>query len=281
MNISRRNMLKLGVGAGAMLAAGMNRLEALAGEDKKIPIALEMYSVRTDCAKDMAGVLAAVGKMGYQGVEFAGYHNHKAEDLRKMLDDNGLKCCGTHAGLDTMKGDAIKKQIEFNQILGNKYLIIPWMPGTYAKSLETIKKAGAMLDGMAEKAKAAGMRVGYHAHQHDFAKVGDKTAWELLGENTSPEVILQMDTGNCLMGGGDPVRILKEFPGRAVTVHLKEFGGKQGAPVGEGDVDWKQVFEICETTGGTKWYIVEQESYIGTPLESVAACLKNLRKMGK
>jgi sugar phosphate isomerase/epimerase len=280
MNISRRNLLKLGAGATAMLATGVNPLRALAA-DKKIPIALELYSVRDDCAKDMPGTLKAVAEMGYQGVEFAGYHNHEAKDLRKMLDDNGLKCCGTHAGLPTMMGDAIKQQIEFNQILGNPNLIIPWMSDDYAKSLDTIKKAGEMLNKMAERAKPEGMRVGYHAHGGDFIKVGDKTAWELLGENTSADVVLQMDTGNCLMGGADPVAILKEFPGRAVTVHLKEFGGKRAAPVGEGKVDWRPVFEFCETAGGTQWYIVEQEEYVNSALESAALCVKNLRKMGK
>lgn len=265
-----------------MFASGVNPLGALSAEgQKKIPIGLELYSVRDDCAKDMAAVLKAVGEMGYQGVEFAGYHSHKAKELRKMLDDSGLKCCGTHAGLPTMMGNAIKKQIEFNEILGNKYLIVPSMPESYAKSLDSIKKAGENLEKMAEKARPAGMRVGYHAHPGDFVKVGDKTAWELLGETTSHDIILQMDIGNCLQGGADPIAMLKAFPGRTVTIHIKEFGGKLGAPIGEGKVDWKDVFQICETTGGTAWYIVEQEEYIGTPLESVAQCLKNLRKMGK
>lgn len=81
---------------------------------KKIPIGLQLYSIREDCAKDLPGTLAAVSKMGYDGVEFAGYHGRTAKELRKMLDDLGLKCCGTHIGLDTLLGDALKASAEFN-----------------------------------------------------------------------------------------------------------------------------------------------------------------------
>ncbi len=91
---------------------------------------------------------------------------------------------------------------------------------------------------------------------------------------------MQMDVGNCLGGGGDPYATLKKYPGRSLTVHLKEHS-KNSAPVGEGEVKWDDVFQICESIGGTEWYVVEQESSTTTPLECVASCLKNLRKMGK
>src|SRR5438094_6516248 len=90
-----------------------------------IPIGLQLYSVREDAAKDLPGVLKAVAKMGYEGVEFAGYYGHSAQDVRKMLDDNGLKCCGGHLGLDTLLGDALPATIEYQQTLGNKFLIVP------------------------------------------------------------------------------------------------------------------------------------------------------------
>ena len=92
---------------------------------------------------------------------------------------------------------------------------------------------------------------------------------------------MQMDIGNCLEGGGDPYAILRKFPGRSATVHLKEHGGPPEAVVGEGEVDWKKVFAICEKTGGTEWYIVEHERGAGDPVENVKRCLENLRKMGK
>lgn len=282
MSISRRDLLKLGAGAGAMCLAGAHPLAALArAKDAKIPIALQLYSVRRQCEKDLPPVLEAVAKMGYQGVEFAGYYGRDAADLRKLLDANGLKCCGTHIRLGTLQGDALKGTVEFNQTLGNPYLIVSYMPHSLLESLEKIKETAKIYDDLAAKVKDEGMHVGYHAHGGDFVKIGDKTVWELFFENTCPEVCMQMDVGNCIEGGGDPYAILKEFPGRSATIHLKEYGGPDEAVLGEGEVDWKKVFNICETTGGTKWYIVEHERGAGDPLENVKRCLKNLRKLGK
>ena len=283
MELSRRKLIQLGLGATAACAAGLGLSHASAAPKKtakkKIPIGLQLYSVRNECAKDLPGVLQQVKQMGYEGVEFAGYYGRKADELRKLLDDNGLKCCGTHTGLNTLQGDALKATVEFNQTLGNPYLIVPGMPHKMIESLEAIKTTAKLYSDLAEKVKPDAMRVGYHAHGGDFRKVGDETAWDLLFTFASPAVLMQMDVGNCIGGGGDPYKTLARFPGRSLTIHLKEHGGKPGAPVGEGEVDWDKVFDLCETVGGTEWYIVEHESDPKTPIESVRKCLVNLKKM--
>jgi len=279
--ISRRGVLKLGAAGAALWATGLRSLAAVAepAKKKKIPIAVQLYSVRNDCGKDFEGTIKEIGKMGYEGVEFAGYYgwDKKAKDLRKLLDDNGLKCCGTHTGLNTIKGDALKATAELHKTLGNQFLIVP---GMSAKDADGWLDLAKQFNEIAAKAKELGMRVGYHAHGGDFKKMGDKTCWEIFFDNTNADVVMQMDMGNCLGGGGDPYALLKKYPGRSATVHLKEHGGKGGAPVGEGTVNWKEVFEICETTGGTEWYVVEHESG-SKPLEAIKACIDNLRKMGK
>jgi sugar phosphate isomerase/epimerase len=248
----------------------------------KIPIGLQLYSVRNDCSKDLPGTLKAVAKMGYQGVEFAGYYGRKAEELRKMLDENGLKCCGTHIGLDTLLGDQLKKTVEFNRTLGNPFLIVSYMGEDRLGTVEKAKATAQLFTELAAKVKAENMRVGYHAHGGDFKKIDGKTRWEAFFDCAGPDVAMQMDLGNCLEGGGDPIAMLKKYPGRSATIHLKEHGGKPGAVIGEGVVKWQQeVFPICESTGKTQWYIVEQEAYAGSPLNSVKRCLENLRKMGR
>ena len=90
-----------------------------------LPIAVQLYSVRGDCEKDLPSVLAAVKKMGYVGVEFAGYYGRTAAELKQLLSDNGLQVAGTHIGLDTLLGDELEKTVEFNQTIGNKFLIVP------------------------------------------------------------------------------------------------------------------------------------------------------------
>lgn len=291
MNLSRREMLRLGAAAAAAWSTGsISARSARAAEGanvapakKRIPIGLQLYSVRGDCAKDLPGVLKAVAEMGYEGVEFAGYHGRGAAELRKLLDDHGLKCCGTHTGLNTLAPDKFQATVEFNQTIGNKYLIVPSMPREMLASVEAVKRTAATFDELAEKAKPHGMVVGYHAHGGDFRKIdGNRTSWEVFFSLVKPEVVMQLDVGNCLGGGGDPYAMLRMFPGRSLTIHLKEHGGPRGAAVGEGAVRWKEVFELCETTGKTEWYIVEQEAYGDvTPLECVKKCLENLKKMGK
>ena len=282
MNISRRDMLKIGAGAAALCATGRSPLPAFAETGKKIPIGLQLYSLRDDCGKDLPGTLAAVGKLGYQAVEFAGYYGRNAQQLRKMLDQSGLKCCGTHTGLDTLLGDNLKRTVEFHKTLGNQFLNVPYLDhNKYFGTAQAIQDTAKLLTELAEKVKPDGMHVGYHAHGGDFQKIDGVTCWDRLFTSAGPDVVMQLDVGNCLDGGGDPYAILKKFPGRALTIHIKEHGGKAGAPLGEGTVKWDQIFNLCETVGGTQWYIVEQESYVGAPLDSVAQCLKNMRKMGK
>lgn len=281
MDHSRRSILKAGVGGIGFLTAAQRlfAVEESPSGRKRIPIGLQLYSVRDDCRKDLAGVLKAVAAMGYDGVEFAGYYDYKAEDLRKLLDANKLKCCGTHTGLDTLAGDALKATIEYNKVLGNRYLVVPSLPRQRTASVAALRETARLFNEISENAKPYGMHVGYHAHAGDFKKIDGQVPWEIIFDNTAPHVIMQLDIGNCLAGGGDPIAMLKKYPKRSLTVHLKEHGGKPGAAVGEGDVNWKEVFEICETSGGTEWYIVEQERYDTTPLESVKRCLENLRKM--
>ena len=248
-----------------------------------IPIALQLYSIRDDAAKDLKGVLEAVAKMGYDGVEFAGYYGHSAEDIKKMLDDNGLKMAGTHIGLDTLRGDELERTVEFNKTLGNKYLIVPGLSRERTESPEAWRETARIFNEIAERLKPYDMLTGYHNHHTEFQPFENgELPWDLFFGNTRDDVVMQFDCGNAKHGGGDAPPFLERYPGRAVTVHLKEYSSTNDkALIGEGEIPWDRIFELCETTGGTEWYIVEQESYAYPPMECVARCLDNLREMGK
>ena len=283
MNLSRRNALKLGLGAAALWATGVRPATLLADADKpkKIPIGLQLYSVRDVAGKDVPSTLERVAELGYQGVEFAGYYDLSAEELRKLLDQNGLKCCGTHLHLSALAEDALRGTVEFNKILGNEFLIVSSLSRNRMDSLASLIDTAKLFTDLAEELRDSGMRIGYHAHGQDFEPVADRIPWEVIFANAGPNVVMQLDTGNCLAGGGDPIAVLKAFPHRSATIHLKEHGGLEGAVIGEGDVPWREVFQLCETTGDTQWYIVEQETYRGSSFGSVELCLANLHKMGK
>ena len=276
--VSRREFLCQSAVGMAGLAVGFGMAHrASAAEGGKIPIGLQLYSVRHQCAKDLPGVLAAVSKIGFKGVEFAGYHGRSAKELRKLVDDNGLVVCGTHTPYESVLGDKLKATIEFNHIIGNKFLIIPWMTGKTKQ--EWLDKAKLFND-LAEQLKPEGQWIGYHAHAHDFHLFDGESAWDIFFGATHPEVIMQLDTSNCRGGGADPVAVLKKYPGRARSIHLKASGGVPDAVIGEDKVDWPAVFAWCESQGGTQWYVVEHESG-KDPLDAVKRSFEALQKMGK
>ena len=265
------------LGATALgLSAGFAQLaEAAAG--RKIPLGVQLYSVREQCAKNLPGTLAAVAKIGYKGVEFAGYHGRSAKELRKMLDDLGLVACGTHTPYESILDDKLTETIEFNRTIGNPFLIVPWMEG---KSKQQWLDKARLFNEAADKVKAEGLWVGYHAHAHDFHKFEGEAAWDLFFGNTKPEVIMQLDTSNCHDGGADPVAVLRKYPGRAITIHLKPYGGGPEAAIGGDKVDWKGVFEFCESRGGTRWYVVEHETS-QDPTDAVKRNFEALKELGK
>jgi len=250
----------------------------------KIPVALQLYSLRDVIPYDVEGTLASVAKMGYQGVEFAGYYGKSAKELRTILNDNGLLVAGTHIGLETLLGEELEKTVQFNQELGNKFLIVPGLAEERRNSVKAWKDTARIFNELAEKVKPFGMRVGYHNHWDEFKPMDGLLPFDVFFSDTVTEVVMQLDTGNALYGGAESVPLLKKYPGRAATVHLKECSRNEevnfASMYGEGSVPWKEVFELCETVGRTEWYIVEQEKYLSPPLESVAEGLQALRKLG-
>ncbi|HEY5911999.1 MAG TPA: sugar phosphate isomerase/epimerase [Verrucomicrobiae bacterium] len=277
-DFSRREFLhrtSLGAAALGLGISFANCSQAASG--KRIPFGLQLYSIREQCQADLPGMLKAVAKIGYKGVEFAGYYGRSAKELRKMLDDDGLVCCGTHTPYESVSPAKLQETIEFNQTIGNKFLIVPWMEG---KSKEDWLAKAKQFNGLADELKGKGMWIGYHAHAGDFKKFDGETAWDLFFGNTKKAVIMQLDTSNCAEGGADPVAILKQYPGRAKSIHIKANGGGPDAVVGEDKIDWKAVFALCERQGQTDWYVLEHESG-KDPLAAVTRSFEALKKMGK
>lgn len=252
----------------------------------KAPIALQLFSVRSEVAKDVASTLKSVAELGYQGAEPWGYdgqtatwQNHPAAAIRRMYDDNGLKCCGFHIATNALLGDNLKRTIELNKILGNRFLIVAW-DKAHMTTRPGIMEFAGILNDVAEKLKPEGMSVGYHCHGFDFDKVDGEVAWDILFANTKKEVIMQLDIGNCASGGGDPIATLRKFPGRARSVHLKDFGGPKGSVIGEGKMDWPTILDLCRTLHKPDWYVIEEGGADGLGFEVSGRSLKAVRKMG-
>ncbi len=249
-----------------------------------IPLALQLYSVRDDCKKDLASVIRQLADMGYEGVEFAGFHGHDAADVRQMLDDAELRCAGSHTALDELSDEKLETTAAYLKIIGCPYVIVPSLPPERRNSVAACKETAQTLTRIAKKLRKHNMLLGFHCHADDMKPLdGGPSAWEVLRDQTPDTFIMQYDTANGMAGGADPVEPIRQIPRRAITVHLKEYAGGQGkAVVGEGQVPWEQVFRACERDGGTHWYIVEQEGHPSlSPMDAARQCIENLRAMGK
>jgi sugar phosphate isomerase/epimerase len=276
-SLSRRAFL--GMTAALPLAAASLRAAA-----KNVPVGLELYSVRGELAKDLLGTVTAVGKMGYQVVEFyAPYLNwttETAKDVRKRLDDLGVTCHSTHNNGPSFTEDGLKKAIELNQIIGSKYVIMASAPR--ASGIDSWKKVAEQLTSIAEKLKPLGLATGYHNHQVEWRPLDGQRPMDVLAAGTPKDVVLQFDVGTCVEVGADPIAWIKANPGRIKSVHCKDWSKEKGYAVafGEGDAPWKQIFDAVEKTGGVEYYLVEQE--IAGPdgeLAMVRHCLDNWKQL--
>ena len=281
MQFSRRKFIKAGAAGLALSVPAFAGGQTLTGAKAKPRIGVQLYSVRNLCSKDLVGTLKAVKEMGYEGVEFAGYYGKSAKELKQILDDLGLAACGTHTGLDSIKPDKIAGTIAFNQEIANKYLMVPGMNADSAQGWLDFAK---LFSDAAVTAKAAGMYVGYHNHQHEFKdKFDGKCKWDIFFSNASADVCQQMDVGHVVSAGEDPSFWFKKFPNRARTIHAKEIYPGPGilgqVPEGKQGVKWDEIFAATDADV-TEWYIVESEADPNT-LENIRGCIAFLKAKGR
>ena len=245
-------------------------------------IAVQLYSVRHEMEKDIPGTLKAVRDMGYEGVEFYGGYI-RPEILLKSLDKTGLKIVGWHTPIANVMPGLIEAVITYNKKIGNNSLVVPALPAEYTSSKAGWLKAAGILQAAGKRLAEEGMSTGYHNHHVEFSAVEGGIPWDIIAGATDKNVVLQMDTGNCMHGNGDPLALMKKYPGRSQTIHLKPFSKKQefATMIGSDDTNWQAVKEIGEGAGKTEWFIVEYEcETVYKPLEGIDLCLKALKKAG-
>jgi sugar phosphate isomerase/epimerase len=418
---NRRDFLKAGAATAALAATaslpGNRGLFAQAAPNygpKKLPFAIQLYTVGGAFRQDPEGTLAQLASWGFKGVEFAGYpQGRDAKAVRKMLDDAGLKAVGTHIGIATMQGDALKETIEFNQIIGNTRLGVSQtnpaqalgtgggagggrgaaaapvlIQGLTAEQInptgmtaaltaanaavtearnqlnaaifagtsdlaavkakvdalaaaelaqanaraDTIAKIQAssnkltpeqlaalaggggrggrggggpavlamntpstatkaqweavadIFNGIQDNLRPLGMHTYYHSHPPDFNTIDGVATWEIFFSRTAKDVYMQLDLGHVGTAGRDQIELMKKYPGRANTVHVKPANGGGGKLVGDptdGNLaKWPAIFAACEdpAVGGTEWYILE---YDGGSMDQAKATAERLKQWGK
>lgn len=264
------------------MAAAIPASQLLAASGKRIPVGLEMFSVREELKKDEASTLQQVAKMGYECVEFfAPYTNwttDHAKEVRKQMDDLNIKCHSTHNSPTSFEGDGLAKAMELNHILGSKYIVMA--SAGKVTTADGWKAVAEKLDSGNAKMKHAGIHAGYHNHQFEWKPVDGQIPMEILAA-TDKSVMLQLDVGTCVEAGSDPVAWIEKNPGRIRSLHLKEWSPEQGYKVlfGEGTCPWRKIMAAAESKGGVEFYLIEQEGSRFPEFESADRCLVAFRNL--
>ncbi len=267
------------------------------------PVAIQVYSVRDDAARDLYATLKELKKMGYDGVEFAGLYGNSPEKVKEMCEELGLVPLSAHVPYLDMIADP-EGVLSAYATIGCKFVAVPYLteeyrPGTprFAEVIENVKILGAA-------AKKLGMQLLYHNHDFEFTKIDGKYALDILYDSVSEDLLqTELDTCWVNVGGEDPSQYLKKYAGRAPVVHLKDFVGEKSEnmyeligiekkaeasaekfelrPVGSGKQDFPAILKASEESGVT-WVIVEQDNpSMGlTPMECAAKSRAYLKTIG-
>jgi sugar phosphate isomerase/epimerase len=256
----------------------------------KKEFATQIWPFRESFGADMPATLERLANLGFAGVELCRwftwtdlFDKWPAEEIQQVCQQVGLKVVSAHISFPTIFDENIQDLIRFAHIVGMKYAVVAAVPEELVTTRAEVLQVADQFNQAAATLKAEGMRIGYHNHGFDFKPLAEDGSlpWEIFFDHTDPEVVMQVDIGNALKGGADPIHYLMKYPGRARMVHLKEFSAeKPPAAIGDGQVDWAQVFEICETQHHPDWYIIEQEEKEFDPWKSAAESLKYLRSRG-
>ena len=246
-------------------------------------LAVQMYTVRehTQTAAALAATLRRIREIGYEAVQMSGIaamNGDKPEVdaalARRMLDDNGLRCIATHRPWDRLVNETAA-EIEFHQTLGCDFVAIGGISGTtYGEYRAFAKEAESLI----AKLKPAGIRFGHHNHSHEFFRPerNGNTLEDILINEATPDLMLEIDLYWIEHAGLNCVRILERCHGRVPVIHLKDKEVIQGqnetrmAPIGEGNMDWAAIIPACKAAG-VNWYAVEQDTCYREPFD----CLKS------
>ena len=300
MKTSRRKFLK----SSGMLVAGTalmpNSMFTIAPGEL---MGIQLYSVRDDMKKDPLGTLKQLAAMGYKNVEHANYVNRKfygysATEFKKILGDLGLTMPSGHTVMGRQHWDSSTKDftdewkwtVEDAAVLGQKFVISPWLDATLRQNYDDMKRYMEVFNKSGELCKKSGMKFGYHNHDFEFSqKLNDVMVYDIILQNTDPSLVAQqLDIGNMYNGGAKALDVMSKYPGRFESMHVKDeikaSGGNEkyeSTVLGKGIIPVKEVIDLGRKSGGTIHFIIEQESYQGkAPLECAKEDYAIMKKWG-
>jgi sugar phosphate isomerase/epimerase len=287
--MNRRTFLEI-LTAAAVLP---RHLSWAAAEHRIEKIGLQLYTVRDQMKADFDGTIAKVASIGYKEVEFAGYFGRTPEQVRAVIDRNGLTSPSCHVEYAVL-GDQWPSVIESSKTIGQSYIVCPWIPEEIRKQPDGWKRAIDAFNHAGEISKKSGIQFAYHNHWFEFLPVNGKLPYDMLLEQCDPDLVkMELDLCWITVAGADPLTYFNRYPGRFPLVHVKDMkklpkvsaaGGqdfgdslKDMTEVGSGIIDWKHILGQSEKAG-IKHYIVEHDKP-QAPFESIKISYDYLSKL--
>lgn len=247
-----------------------------------------MYTVHQSAERDLYETFCKLGEIGYQGIEFYGEPVVDQKLLARALKDSRLSLTGWHTEWRNLQENSIERTCEYLLEAGCPIAVIPCLGGKWQvahgpeqECEEIWKRYTEQINGICEKLKRKGLRTGYHNHDHEFSlHYSGKPVFDLLFDGLSEDVVMEFDSGNCIEGGDDPLRVLKKYHGRDMVLHLKPYSHKRGFQTVLGDEDdandWEQILDLKNAS--YLWMLVESENDTLPEFENAKRCLERLKK---
>lgn len=244
-------------------------------------ITLQLYSLKEEAETNFLGVIERVGDMGYDGVQFAGFFDASAVQVRESLDKKGLKRAGSHVGIHQLGEERLEELFSYHEAIGEHLLICPALPEEMRKTADDYKRSAERLNRIGESCKNAGFEFGYHNHAFEFTDMGEGTGFDLLFKETSKDLVkMELDCYWAAYSSHDPLQIIQTYQDRIVSLHIKDMigdGTKRSTEVGKGMIDYPGLMREADKVN-IDWFTVEQEEFDGNPYDSLVENLAALKR---
>lgn len=270
---------------------------------KRLPVAVQVYSIRDDAERDFMGTMKQVKAIGYDGVELAGLYRYSPEQIRDCLREVGLTAISAHVPYQELVADmetAIDKYIT----IGCEYITVPYLTEEYRPGKEKFEEVVENMKKIGEVCKSKNVVLLYHNHDFEFARMEDgRYALDYLYDTVSADKLqTEIDTCWVKVSGVNPAEYIKKYAGRCPLVHLKDYVGKKSdnmyeligidngetkadntfefRPVGHGVQNFMKILDAA-LDSGAKWVVVEQDDhYNHTALEDIKLSREYLSQVG-
>ena len=265
---------------GAALLAACTRAGNTTPDRRLERIGVQLYTVRRDLARDFEGTLKSIADIGYDDLEFAGYHDKSPAEVRAILSRIGLAAPSSHVPIDAFRNDVVKVIADAKEV-GHSYLIVPWLDPAQRRTLDDYRRLAEDLNRAGEKVKDAGMQLGYHNHDFELVQLEGSVPLDLLIERTDPQlVVMELDLYWVTKAGADPLTYFARYPGRTHLVHVKDSAGApehRMVDVGAGTINFGNIFVRGEQAGIRHAFVEHDDP--PNPLATLRASYEHLAQL--